>query len=285
MKKRRLARISFLLPSLCGVLLFSLIPFGDVVRRSFLTAVTGEWKGLDNYRTIFHNEAFLLAAKNTVRFVLCCLPLLIGIGLLAAVLLAEHRPLSRLKSAYLLPMAVPSATVVLVWKLLFDKWGLFNGLLAKLAAMAGLSGSFETDYMGTGAAFGVLVASYIWKNLGYTVTLWLAGLLSVPNEHREAAQVDGAGRGQIFVRIVFPQLLPNLYTITVLSFLNSFKAFREAYLVAGSYPHESIYLLQHLFNNWFVDLSLDKMAAAAVVTGSVMMAAILMLQHLWEERT
>lgn len=285
MKKRKLAAYSFLLPSLCGVLFFSLIPFGDVVRRSFLTAVTGEFKGLENYRTIFHNEAFLLAAKNTVRFALCCLPLLVGIGLWIAVLLADHVKLRALKSVYLLPMAIPSATVVLVWKMLFDKSGLFNGFLSGVSEAAGLSAGFEMDYMETGAAFWVLVASYIWKNLGYTVTLWLAGLLSIPQELKEAAAVDGAKKGQIFRKVIFPQLLPNLYTITVLSFLNSFKVFREAYLVAGSYPHESIYLLQHLFNNWFVDLSLDKMAAAAVVTGTVMMGAILLLQYLWEERT
>lgn len=283
-KKKKLVVYSFLLPSLCGVLFFYLIPFADVVRRSFLTAVTGEFKGLDNYRTIFKNEAFLLAMKNTVRFALCCLPLLIGIGLLVAALLAGHEALWNFKSACLLPMAVPSATVVLVWKIIFDKRGLLNGLLNDLAAAAGLGRVFETDYMESKAAFWVLVASYIWKNLGYTVTLWFVGLLSVSKEQKEAARVDGASRVQLFWRVVFPQLLPNLYTITVLSFLNSFKVFREAYLVAGSYPHESIYLLQHLFNNWFVDLSLDKMAAAAVVTGGGMMAAILLLQHLWEDK-
>lgn len=284
MRKRKLAAFSFLLPGMCGVLFFYLIPFGDVVRRSFLTAVTGEFKGLENYRTIFHNEAFLLAAKNTAYFALCCLPLLIGAGLFVAVLLAGHVRLGGFKSVYLLPMAVPSATVVLVWKMLFDKRGLLNGFLTGASQAVGAARIFDTDYMGTGAAFWVLVASYIWKNLGYTVTLWLAGLLSVPKEHEEAAQTDGANRRQIFWRVIFPQLLPNLYTITVLSFLNSFKVFREAYLVAGSYPHESIYMLQHLFNNWFVDLSLDKMAAAAVVTGAVMLCAILLLQHLWGDR-
>lgn len=281
-KKRNRAAWLFLAPSLGGVLIFYLIPFGDVVRRSFLTAVTGEWKGLDNYKTVFQNEAFLLAAKNTARFALCCLPLLIGAGLLLAVLIAGHRRLKIFLSAYLLPMAIPSATVVLVWNMLFDRWGLFNGFCGRIAALAGWEHAFETDYMETGAAFWVLIVSYIWKNLGYTVTLWLAGLLSVPEQLKEAAAVDGAGRGQIFIKIVMPQLLPNLYTITVLSFINSFKVFREAYLVAGSYPHESIYMLQHLFNNWFVDLSLDKMAAAAVVTGAVMIGAILLLQYLWE---
>ena len=73
-----------------------------------------------------------------------------------------------------------------------------------------------------------------------------------------------------------------MFTIVILSFLNSFKIYREAYLTAGAYPDKSIYLLQHLFNNWFVNLELDKMAAAAVCTGGVLMGAILLLQRLWE---
>lgn len=283
MKKRNLIAYAFLLPSLCGVLFFYLIPFADVVRRSFLTAVTKEFCGLDNYRTVFQNEAFLLASRNTARFCLFCLPVLLGLGLLVAILLERHCEGKRFLSAYLLPMAVPSATVVLVWKMFFAKQGLFNAWLGDFAAMLGKERVFTTDYMDSGAAFWVLVASYIWKNLGYTVTLWFAGLLAVSSEQRDAARVDGAGAWQVFWRVVFPQLLPNLYTIGVLSFLNAFKVFREAYLVAGSYPHESMYMLQHLFNNWFVNLSLDKMAAAAVVTGAVMITGILLLQRLWEK--
>ncbi len=95
--------------------------------------------------------------------------------------------------------------------------------------------------------------------------------------------MDGASESQCFWRVVFPNLKGSLYTITVLSFLNSFKVFREAYLVAGSYPHESMYLLQHLFNNWFVNLELDKMAAAAVYVGMVLFLAILFLQRLWDQ--
>ena len=138
------------------------------------------------------------------------------------------------------------------------------------------------DYMGTKAAFWVLVFSYLWKNMGYTIVLWLAGIFSVSTDITEAARVDGASERQCFWRVIFPNLKGTLYTITVLSFLNSFKVFREAYLVAGSYPHESMYLLQHLFNNWFVNLELDKMAAAAVCVGLVLFATILLLQRLWD---
>ena len=115
------------------------------------------------------------------------------------------------------------------------------------------------------------------------MVLWLAGIFSVSTDLTEAARVDGATDRQCFWRVVFPNLKGSLYTITVLSFLNSFKVFREAYLVAGSYPHESMYLLQHLFNNWFVNLELDKMAAAAVCTGTVLFGVILLLQRLWDQ--
>ena len=96
--------------------------------------------------------------------------------------------------------------------------------------------------------------------------------------------MDGASERQVFWKVIFPNLKSSLYTITVLSFLNSFKVFREAYLVAGSYPHEDMYLLQHLFNNWFVNLELDKMAAAAVCVGTVLFLIILLLQKLWKVR-
>ncbi len=275
----RYAWIGFLLPSLAGVLIFVLLPFADVVRRSFLTAVTEEWTGLHNYELVFANQAFRLAVKNTVRFTLVCLPLLIGIGLFLSVQLSRLKKVQLIKSLFLLPMAMPAATVVLIWKMIFAKQGFLNaGLL-----LAGLlpEGAMP-DYMGTGASFWVLVFSYIWKNLGYTMVLWLAGIFSVSEGLTEAARVDGATKRQCFWYVIFPNLKGSLYTITVLSFLNSFKVFREAYLVAGSYPHESMYLLQHLFNNWFVNLELDKMAASAVCVGAVLFAVILLLQRLWD---
>ncbi len=278
--RSRYAWIWFLLPSVAGVVIFVLLPFLDVVRRSFVTAVTQEWTGFRNYKIIFSNQAFGLAVKNTVRFTLVCLPLLIGIGLFLSVQLSRLKEMQLIKSLFLFPMAMPAATVVLIWKMMFSRQGFLNGWLMG----AGFLGDGALpDYMGTSAAFWVLVFSYIWKNLGYTMVLWLAGIFSVSTDLTEAARVDGATDRQCFWRVVFPNLKGSLYTITVLSFLNSFKVFREAYLVAGSYPHESMYLLQHLFNNWFVNLELDKMAAAAVCTGTVLFGVILLLQRLWDQ--
>ena len=288
-RNKNIACLYFLLPSFLGVIVFVLAPFADVCRRSLTTAVTGEFRGIDNYKQVFENKAFWLAAGNTAKFVLVCLPLLIGLALIIACFLSRFTRIHFLKSAFLFPMAVPAATVVLVWKLIFDRQGFLNLFLTRLGEAAYSAGVlqsapvFDIDYMRTGAAFWVLVFSYIWKNLGYTVVLWLTGILSISTQIREAARVDGAGEFTCFVRIIMPNLKPVLYTITVLSFLNTFKAFREAYLVAGSYPDESMYLLQHLFNNWFTNLDFDKMAAAAVILGFILFAAILLLQKLWDE--
>lgn len=265
----------FVLPSLLGVVIFILLPFLDVIRRSFSEAVGGKFVGLRNYRTIFANEAFRQAAFNTIRFTGICIPLLVLLSLAAAVLLQNQKKAgSALKSMYLMPMAIPVASVVLLWRLLFAGKGILNGLLSSI-------GGTPIDWMNTDYAFGVLVFSYIWKNLGYDVILWLAGLSGIPTSIYEAARVDGAGEWRCFLSITLPNLLPSLYTISVLSFLNSFKVFREAYLVAGDYPQKSIYLMQHLFNNWFRDLSLDKMAAAAVLNAGVIFLLILFLQRAW----
>ncbi len=272
--------LGFLLPSLLGTVIFVCIPFLDVIRRSFLTAVTGKWMGLGNYRMIFKNQAFLLAVKNTLRFTAVCIPLLIGLGLFLAVQISKLKSMQLIKSMFLFPMAIPAATVVLVWKMVFSKHGFLNLLLNILHL---LPDGAMIDFMNTEAAFWVLVVSYLWKNLGYTIVLWLAGIFGISSDILESARVDGATERQCFWLVVFPNLKGTLYTITVLSFLNSFKVFREAYLVAGSYPHESMYLLQHLFNNWFVNLELDKMAAAAVCIGIVLFFIILLLQGFWDQ--
>lgn len=282
------AWIWFLAPSFLGVSVFVLLPFADVIRRSFTTAMTGEFNGLSNYKRILETPAFILAVKNTLRFTLTCIPILLVLGLVTALLLTRLKHIQLIKSLLLFPMAVPAATVVLIWKMIFYKQGFLNIFLLKISNLFGygfsFTGSTAPDYMGSKMAFWVLVFSYIWKNLGYTVVLWLAGIGSISTDIIEAAKVDGAGEGKCFFLIILPNLKGTLYTITVLSFLNSFKVFREAYLVAGSYPDKSMYLLQHLFNNWYVNLDLDKMAAAAVMVGMVLFLFILLLQKLWDEK-
>lgn len=272
-----LVPLLFLLPDLIGVTCFTLLPFLQVIRRSFLSAVSAQWVGFKNYQAVFANTAFRLAAGNTLRFTLICIPLLVALSLMLAVMLQRiRRGKALLKGALLVPVAVPAASVVLVWKMLFHLNGLVNGLLEGMELE-------KVNWMASGAAFWVLVISYLWKNLGHDMILWLAGLSGIPVEIYEAARVDGAGEWKCFTSITLPNLMPSLYTISVLSFLNSFKVFREAWLVAGDYPDPSMYLLQHLYNNWFRDLAFDRIAAAAVVNGAVVLVLILFLQRAWDK--
>ena len=276
---RKWAGAVFLVPSLLGVLLFVILPFGDVVRRSFMTAVTKEAAGVKNYKIVFTNSAFLLAVKNTLKFTLVCIPLMVALGLAIALAMGSIRHMQAVKSLYLFPLAMPMAAVAVVWKMVFYEKGFLNKYLEQFGIGGGV------DYIGSGAAFYVLAGTYIWKNLGYTIVLWLAGIMGVNGDMMEAARVDGAGKMQRFWYVLLPNLKGSLYIIVVISFLNSFKIYREAYLVAGAYPHDSIYMLQHLFNNWFVNLDLDKMAAAAVVCTMFFLIFILLLQGLWDRET
>lgn len=248
----------FLLPSLAGVLVFVWIPFCDVLRRSFTSAMGGQFAGIQNYQAVFTNQAFRLAAKNTFLFMGVSVPLLMAISLGLALALYALPEVSQLfRTTFLLPMAVPVASIALLWQVLFHKNGLINGWFHGL-------GIPPIDWMGSEASFWVLVATFLWKNIGYDIVLWLAGLAGVPVSIQEAARVDGAGPFKVFWYVTLPNLLPTFYTVTVLSLLGAQKVFREAYLAAGEYPHESIYLLQHLFNHWFQELSVDKLSAAAV---------------------
>ncbi|MEQ2426424.1 carbohydrate ABC transporter permease [Enterocloster hominis (ex Hitch et al. 2024)] len=275
----------FLAPSLAGAAVFILIPFADMVARSFRQAVGGRFVGLANFRLVLESRAFLLAALNTLRFILVCIPALMAFSLCTAVMIqscsGHASPSGRggnvYKTSILLPMAIPVASVVLLWKLLFYP----QGLLGQLAGLVGLAGQ---DWLNQPSAFGILVVTYIWKNTGYDMMLWLAGLNAIPQELHEAARVDGAGPWQCFCFITLPGLKGTAFLTAVLSIINSFKVFREAYLVAGDYPHESIYMLQHLFNNWFVSLDIQKMSAASVLVEAAVLIPVLVCAGVFRRR-
>ena len=277
------AAILFLLPSLLGTAAFMLVPFAETVRRSFCDALGKKVVGLANYQSVLENTAFQLAARNTVRFLCTCVPILLlcslflALGVQAVAKQRNGKDTRRgkvFRTSFLLPMAIPVASIVILWKVLFAQNGLVNGLICSL-------GGHAVDFMGTEAAFWVLVFTYVWKNAGYDMILWLAGLDGISADLYEAASVDGANAWQKFFYITLPNLLPTLTLVSVLSLLNSFKAFREAFLVGGNYPHESMYLLQHLFNNWFLSLDLPRLTAAAVLMALGLSGLILALQRIW----
>lgn len=273
-------RLLFLLPGFAGVMLFYLLPFFEVVRRSFFQSGSSAFVGIDNYRSVLENGAFLLAVRNTILYMAMGVPLLMGISLFLSLLLRSLLLRRRLVSAMLLPMAVPAAVMVLTLQILIDRQGVINGVLTNVSEkIAALPVFAAIDYLNSEWALVVVVCSFLWKNTGYMVILWLAGLAALPKEVEEAAKVDGANRWQNWHYIIKPGLSGSFFTIGMLSVLQIFKSYREVWMVAGSYPQEHIYFLQHLLQNWYLKLEFDRMAALTVILSLVLLVVCLLLQR------
>ncbi len=279
MKEKR-RHILFLLPGFLGVCLFYLVPFGEVARRSFLQSASGSYVGLENYRQVFQNQAFRLAARNTAVFVGAGVPVLMVLSIGAALLLRQAFGSRKLLSALLIPMAVPAAVMVLILELLTDGSGLWNGMLSGLSRVAPfLEFEASSDYISGGWALLVVLLAFWWKNVGYMTVLWLTGLGAIPKEIGEAASVDGAGRWSGFFFVTLPQLSGSFFTILMLSILQAFKSYREIWMAAGNYPQERIYLLWHLLQNWYLKLEFDRMAALTVVLALLLLGFCVLLQR------
>lgn len=275
MKKRRSeerAAWLFLAPSLAGIAVLVLVPFLETVRRSFYNDPGTRFLGLQNYRSVLENPAFRLAAANTGKLLLVSVPALLLISLILALLV---KPLGRrgqpFRTGFLLPLAIPVASISLLWRVVFADNGLCNGML-------GAMGAEPVRFMGSNAAFWVLLFTFLWKNSGYHMALWLAGMDGISPALYEAAALDGAGSFRQLWYITLPNLLPTLGMLWVLGLINTFKVFREAWLVAGNYPHESMYLMQHLFQNWFRSLDIGRLSAGAVMMALVLLSGITLVQ-------
>ena len=259
---------AFLLPSLLGVFTFFVVPFFVVVYYSLTDGITKEFVFLDNYINVLQNEAFKLAIKNTLIFTFTAVPLAVVLSLLLANLLMSNIPFkSYLRTAFLSPLMVPVASVVLIFQVLFH----YNGVVNDFTA---LFGADKLDFMKSKYAMVVIVLLFLWKNLGYNMILFMAALGSIPKNAIEVARLDSSSSLTIFFKVKLRYISPTILLVTILSMINSFKVFREVYLLTGNYPYESLYLLQHFMNNTFISLDYQKMSAAAVVLFDVMVLII-----------
>jgi len=255
----------FFLPSWIGILIFFIVPFGVVIWYSLLdNPVNKVFVGLQNFITTISNEAFQIAVKNTILFSLQAVPLAVILSLGLAVLLdCKIAFRSQLRTCLLSPMMVPVASVMLVWRILFDYHGIWNEW-------------FQTsvDWLKSNSGQFVILLLFLWKNLGYNMILFLASLSSIPKDAVEVAVLEGASSLRLFFKIKLRYLSPALFFVTLMSFVNSFKVFREVYIMTGDYPYESLYLLQHFINNTFRTLDYQKMSAAAVLISIAMIIII-----------
>ena len=255
--RRREAAVGLLLasPAVVGLLAFLVLPFGYTFLRSFTTGLGwGRFVGLENYAQLFENRLFLLALKNTFLFLACGLALILPLSLFLALLLQKAGKWGKpLALALLFPMVLPVSAIVIVVNLVFAE----NGLLSQMTG--------PTPWMDSPFAFVILLGLYLWKNVGIGVVILLAGLTTIPGELYESASMDGAGKWVRLTKVTLPMLRPELLVVTILSSLNAFKNFREAFVLGGDHPHESIYMLQHFMNNNFENMNFPRLSVAAVV--------------------
>lgn len=271
-KKEKLRDLAFLSPSLIGVSVFFIVPFFVIVYYSMVNnPIQHRFVFLDNFIALFENSAFRTASRNTLVFSLIAVPLAVILPFLLAEMLEARIPLkSQFRTFFLSPMMVPVASVVLIWQVLFANNGAMNDILA-------LFGAERIDWLKSSQAQIVVVTMFLWKNIGYNMILFMAGLANIPRELLEVADIDGATPWFKFKNITLRYLSPTILFVTILSLINSFKVFREVYLLTGEYPVESLYMLQHFMNNTFQSLDYQKLSAAAVLMSLVMVGIIALL--------
>ncbi len=265
--------VAFLTPSVAGVALFFILPFLVVVYYSVIRSpMNPEFVFLDNFINVLNNSSFRTAAKNTAMFSAMAVPLAVVLSLVLALILECRIPCKSLfRTFFLSPMMVPVASVVLIWQVVFHYRGTLNVVLSHF-------GVDPIDWLNGPYCLIVIVVLFLWKNLGYNMILFMAALNNIPKELLEVADVEGASPAHKFFNIKLRYLSPTVLFVAILSIINSFKVFREIYLLTGDYPYDGLYMMQHFMNNTFnKNLDYQKMSSAAVLMALVMVALIALL--------
>ncbi|MCH5192953.1 MAG: sugar ABC transporter permease [Oscillospiraceae bacterium] len=258
-----------LAPSLAGVLVFFIIPFFVIIFYSMVdNPINKDFVFLDNYISVMKNTAFRRASINTLTFSLVAVPLAVILSLALALLLDCKIPfVSQFRTSFLCPMMVPVASIVLIWQVIFH----YNGALNEFLSNFGID---KIDWLKSTKGQVVIVVLFLWKNLGYNMILFLSAINAIPKDLLEVATLEGAGAAYRFFRIKLKYLSPTILFVTILSLINSFKVFREVYLLTGDYPYDSLYMLQHYMNNMFRNIDYQKLSSAAIMMAIIMIIII-----------
>ena len=256
------------LPSLVGLLGFYVIPFVLSISLAVVdNSVLWNFVWMQNFKEVLSSGAFQTALKNTGIFMALCVPLNMVMPLFIALLLNSTKSL---KTSFgviaLIPLVIPTGSTVHFWQSLFGLNGLINSLLFP---------DNPVNWLNTDYARWIIVFIFIWKNAGYNMVLFLAGLTSIPKEYYECASLEGAGSMRRFFMITLVYLTPTAFLVLVMSIINSFKSFKEIYLLSGEYPHSSIYMLQHYMNNQFGASNYQKLASASYILSIFIIAMVL----------
>lgn len=274
----------FVLPSLIPLIAFTLIPMVWSVGISFTEwnlLRPAEWVGLDNYRALFSDPTFRKALLNTGYYIVGYLPLAFAGGLGIALLLNRGiAGLGLFRSVYFLPVVTSWVVVAVVWRWLLQPQG---GIVNYLLSLVGIEGpGWWTSP--TWAMPSVILAS-AWKDLGFIMVIFLAGLKNISADYYEAARVDGANWWVQFRRITFPLLSPSSLFVVVMALIGGFQVFDQVYVMTGGGPAgASVVVVEQIYTNAF---RFGKMGYAAAMSWAlfaiifVVTLAQLRLQKRW----
>lgn len=258
----------FLLPSLAVIGLFSLYPvvkaFTLSLTNYFSPRVPAEFIGFQNYREILQDPMFWKAVKNTAIYVIGTVPVTILLALGIAMLLNRKIHLRAFyRLAYFVPYVTTAVAISMVWAWIFhDQWGLLNYILGWFGVPA-QKWLLEPKW----TMFTICVLA-VWKGLGYTVVLFLAGLQNMDRELMNAARIDGANENQVFRHITWPMLSPTTFFITITAVINSFKVFTELFVMYGGRPgplREGITIVFYIYEKAWDDHVMGYASAAAYI--------------------
>ncbi|MBQ6587719.1 MAG: sugar ABC transporter permease [Butyrivibrio sp.] len=260
LQKKKLVSWLFLLPSLIGVTLFFVAPFMVVIYYSLINnPIQKEFVGFRNYVNVWKNAAFQQAGSNTFIFSLMAVPLAVLLSLFLAAVMESRIPFkSYFRTFFLSPLMVPTASVVLIWQVMFHQNGIVNNIVS-------VFGGGRIDWLKSDKAYIVIVALFLWKNLGYNMILFMSALASIPKDLLEVAALENANKFQVFWIVKVRYMSSTILFVAIMSLISSFKVFREVYLMTGDYPYQTLYLLQHFMNNTFASLDYQKLSAAAII--------------------
>lgn len=248
---------SLAIPSLIGMAIFFFIPAAISLFYAF-TNVQGGFAWFSNFTDLLENTAFQLAAKNSLTFIAVSVPLNIIIPFLIASLLQKLRYRNALSLAFMLPLIIPSGSVVFFWNNLFADNGAINSILY-------VAGIDTVPWLMTDWSFMVILLMFLFRNIGFNMVLFMAGFSLIPRDYYELAKMEGAGILATFRHVTFIYLLPTIFIVFMMSIVNSFRIFREIYLLYGAYPHNSTYMLQHFMNNQFINANMQRLSTTAMM--------------------
>jgi multiple sugar transport system permease protein len=237
--------------------------------------------GLDNYLDLLRTPLFWKALWNTLVFVVLGVPLSIGASLGAALLV--HSKLARLKplfrTVFFAPVVTSIVAVAVIWRYLYHtRYGFINYLLdsAHLAPL---------DWMGDPRlAMPAIVVFAVWKNFGYNMIIFLAGLQAIPGELYEAAELDGAGRAAMLRHVTLPALAPTMFMVSLLTMAGYFQLFAEPYVMTEGGPLQStVSVLYFMYEQGFKWWNLGRASAVAFVL-FLLMFGVTLLQLRFSKR-